>query len=444
MQLIFLKILAICFACCSVSYAQTGYEFVKPHKKKETIHFKLVNNLIIISADLNGTILDFLVDTGANNNLLFNDVDINTLNLDGLETISLKGLGLLEPIQVVTSVNNTLKIKNLINTNTTFKIFQNADINFSERLGVTVHGIIGSSIIADFVTEINYEQKKIVFHNTPLKKKKTKKHDVFSVETYNNRYFITPTLELKKEHPFAAKLLLDTGATDSVWLFNTTNEKIEVPTHYIEDFLGSAIGGDIHGKIARLPKFYMGSYAIKDDLVAFPDSTAVKLIKGYNGRNGSLGAGMLKRFNHIFNVKEHKMFFRKNHYFDKTDEYNMSGIEIAHDGTKIVSAIDPHLEFELEAGKEKATLSKLEELHFYQFKLTPIFKIIKLLENSPAAIAGLRVGDQLISVNGKKTKNHSLQEIVDWFSEEDQKEIRVLIKRGNLFLRYSFKLKRFI
>ncbi len=395
-------------------------------------------------ATLNGITMNFIIDTGANNNLLFNDTDMSSLNLEGVQSISLKGIGLEKPIEVITSIHNTLEIGNLIDENSTFKIFQNAEINFSERLGISVHGIIGSSLFSDYLTTVDYEKEKIMLHKRPIKKKKLLDYDVFSLEVYQNRFFITPTVELQKDKPFAVKLLLDTGATDSVWLFEDTKKEINIPDKHIEDYLGSAIGGDIHGKISRLYNINMGSYSLKDHLVSFPDSTAVRLIKGFNGRNGSIGAGLLKRFNYVIDINRGKLLFKRNKLFEEKQEYNMSGIELIHDGSRIISTINPHLEFEVKPGQEESTLASLQEIQFYKFKLVPIFKINQIRANSPAETAGLKIGDQLLSINGKKTKHHTIQEITHWLSEENGKEIIITAKRDGKLFNFNFKLKRLI
>ena len=45
-------------------------------------------------------------------------------------------------------------------------------------------------------------------------------------------------------------MLLDTGSSDAIWLFE--NETIGIPDKNYDDFLGRGLGGDIFGKRTKV------------------------------------------------------------------------------------------------------------------------------------------------------------------------------------------------
>ena len=57
-----------------------------------------------------------------------------------------------------------------------------------------------------------------------------------------------------------------------------------------------------------------------------------------------------------------------------------------------------------------------------QLVLIPSFKVVSVIENSPAFNAGLMPGDVVVSINGKYTSGMSLQDVNQFFYADDKKE----------------------
>ena len=78
---------------------------------RDKIHFKLVNNLIVIPVTINGVSLSFLLDTGVSKPIIFNFFNLQEeLSIHETETILIQGLGNDEPIEALRSSNNTVII----------------------------------------------------------------------------------------------------------------------------------------------------------------------------------------------------------------------------------------------------------------------------------------------------------------------------------------------
>ena len=132
---------------------------------KETIKFQFIKNLIIIPIKLNGHDMNFIVDSGLRETILFSQFD-NTIDHNSLKKIKLKGLGKDEngTTGYLSSGNKLMIGKNLISEQSTVIIIQDEYFNLFSRLGIEVHGIIGYDIFKNYALEIDYPNQKITFY----------------------------------------------------------------------------------------------------------------------------------------------------------------------------------------------------------------------------------------------------------------------------------------
>ena len=74
-------------------------------------------------------------------------------------------------------------------------------------------------------------------------------------------------------------------------------------------------------------------------------------------------------------------------------------------------------------------------------RFRPIIEIANLRVNSPAALAGLKEGDIITEVNGKRVGDIYLQGIMHQFHKTSGAKIKLGIMRGDLKFKYKFILK---
>lgn len=155
--------------------AQDGFRLLNKSYLKESVKFKLVNNLIIVPLEINGKELSFILDTGVNKTIIFNLSENDSIGLLNTEKILLRGLGGGDAIEAILSKNNNLKIKNLIGYNESVYVILKDFFDLSSKMGTTIHGIIGYNLLRNFVVKINYRTKRIHFYNP-------KKYQIKNVE----------------------------------------------------------------------------------------------------------------------------------------------------------------------------------------------------------------------------------------------------------------------
>ena len=431
------------FFISTAAYAQGGFKFFGDENRTK-IKFRLINNLIIIPVEVNGVELSFVLDTGVNKPILFNLDASDSLKINNVEEIFLKGLGEGNPIKAYKSRGNRFKIKqDIYNNNQMLYVILDENINFSQRLGFPVHGIIGYDLFKDFIVEINYARKRLWLYNPETYSYKScRKCEVFPLDFALNKPYIDARVGLEDKDSIPVKLLIDSGSSDALWLFEDMKKDIMLPTEYFEDFLGRGLSGSIYGKRSRVAQLQIGSFILEGAKVAFPDSTSVKHIKSIKERNGSLGAEVLKRFNVLFDYGNRTITLKKNKNFRAPFKYNMSGIELQHNGIRFVKELESNIQGLVKDDEDPNGGVKIVLDEHYKISLHPAFEIAEIREDSPAALAGLQQGDVIISINGKSAHRYSLQEVAEMLNEAEGKKIRLLVDRNSAMLTFFFMLRR--
>ncbi|MDX1753767.1 MAG: aspartyl protease family protein [Salinimicrobium sediminis] len=428
-------LILLIFAGIGINYSQENFT-IKNSKKSTRLKFELVNNLIIVPVELNGLQLSFLVDTGVKTTVLLNMAEEDTTQLNPFEKIQLRGLGGEDLIQAFRSRNNRLKMGKVENKNLDVFVIYDDNINFSPRLGVPVHGIIGYDLFKDFVVEINYPRRFLRLHDRKKFRKKLRGYDKLPLQFYQDKPYVTTRLEIDNK-PAIATLLLDNGLSDAVWLFpDSTN--IFVPERSYPDFLGLGLSGDVTGQRARITSMQLGENTLQKVTASFPDSLSIEGLQTYHARNGSIGSEIMRRFNIVFDYNSSAMYLQPNKWFEQEFHYDMSGIVLEHSGFTVVESLQ---RIPKKTNEEEDNILIMEPAFYKKFELKPAFEIARLRKNSPALLSGLQVGDEVTKVNGRNAYKMNLNDFVNLFSSEEGKNIKIEVLRNGQKLTFSFELK---
>lgn len=416
-------------------------DFNLPRKNTDKIKFQFINNLIVIPIELNGVELSFILDTGVSKPILFNITNTDSLQIKNVETIFLRGLGQGgKPIEALRSQKNFFKIGNAININQDIYVVFDNSINFTNRLGVNVHGIIGYDLFKNFIVEVNYISKYIKLHKPDTYVyKKCKKCEVFNLSLFNNKPYLESEVKVDS-NLIPVKLLIDTGSSDALWIFEDKELGLEpFNNRYFDDFIGKGLSGNVYGKRAKVKTFKLKSFELDDVNVAFPDSSSISTARRIQGRNGSVSGEILKRFNLIIDYNNAKITLKKNGNFKTPFYYNRSGIVLEQTGTRVIKEKEDR--GIVGYGNKGGNDTKVELNVYYKYSLKPSYSIVELRKNSPAEKAGLQIGDVILSINGKKTHELKLQRIMEYFKNDIGKLIRLKVDRDGELLPFEFRLE---
>lgn len=427
-----------------LSFGQGRFEF-PDGISKEKIPFQLLSNLVIVPVEINGVTLDFLLDTGVNATILFSIENKDSIQFNNAVPVKLRGLGDGKPIEAVKSMRNTFKIGSAVNKNQTVYIIFDQDLNFSPRLGQTVHGIIGFDFFKDFIVETNYVREQLVIHK-PESYDYSRCRRCFATDLffYNNKPYFDLDITLDGETK-AVTLLLDSGSGDAIWLFKEKDEFIRVPQKSFEDFLGLGLSGNIFGDRSKVPRVHLGNYTLRDVNTAFPYSEAFANINLYPERDGSAGGELLKRFTTVIDYRKKKLQLKRNRYFKEPFYYNMSGLTLEHDGFEYVKERLKNTntsKYGDDPNNVKNEVAIYQSNQLFAIKLAPVKKIAEIRPNSPSDLAGMRTGDIIVSLNGRPAHQYTLQELNTLFHSKEGRNMRFVISRNGLEFNISFKLQK--
>jgi len=386
-----------------------GFLFDNPKKKSITIPFKSSSNLIIIPVTINESdTLNFILDTGVKYPIITELPFVDKLNLNYMMPVPIKGLGEGVELTAYRSVNNTMHINGLTASNQEVQMIISEDFQISHLLGIPVHGLIGFNLFKDYIVEIDYINEKLILNKPEYYTYRDNKKDiVLPLHFNNNKPYVTTDVLTDDSVKINVKLLVDTGASDALWLSNKSDNRLTYPKNHIETFIGRGLGGDLYGIKGRIEAIWVGPLVLPQPIVAFPNSDLIDQLIIASDRNGTLGAEILRRFNVTIDYRNSKLTLRSTHLVNDDFNYNMSGMEI----------INP-------------------------MPGVPIFTITNVRDSSPAFIAGLKENDQIISLNNNNYKNMELNDINLLLQSRENRKIKVKYLREGAEYETAFVLKK--
>lgn len=421
----FLLLLVTClclfrFSTTSVHAQQQiqGLSFAYPTQKSLSFPFRFINNLIILPVVINDSdTLQFILDTGVSTSIMTELSIGDSLSLNYTRKVKIKGLGQGEPIDALHSFGNNFYVSGIQGKNQDLLILLQNVFNLSSVFGTRIHGLLGYNIFQNFIVEIDYSKKIISFHDPESYEYKdgwwifhrNRRYETLPLIIHETKPYILAYIIMNDGIRVPVKLLIDTGASHSLWLDTFSDSLIKLPETTVDVFLGKGLNGDIFGKLGRIPEIHLGSFIIPNPIVAFPDSMSTGQTTGLDHRNGTLGAEILRRFNVIIDYPNKKISLIKNHNFKNRFKVNRSGIDI------------------------EAPVPEL-----------PYYVISHVRKGSPADKAGLRRGDEINYINNNNAFNLTINDIYEFFYRKPGKKIKLGITRNEYKFSVIIYLREFI
>ncbi|MBN1819917.1 MAG: aspartyl protease family protein [Prolixibacteraceae bacterium] len=389
--------------------ANRGFFFNDPHKKSVSIKFKSTSNLIIIPVTINDSdTLNFILDTGVKYPIITELPFVNKLDLNYLMPVEIKGLGEGQTLTAYRSGNNKIKIEGLVANNQEVQMIIDENFQISHMLGMPVHGLIGFNLFKDYVVKIDYINEELTLYRPEYYKYRDKKHDIILPLYFDsNKPYVRTSVVTEDYEEVPVKLLVDTGASDALWLSENSDERIKLPDIHIETFLGRGLSGDLYGKKGRIDGIWVGPLILSKPIVAFPNSDVIDQLMSSNDRNGTIGAEILRRFIVTLDYRNQRLTLRPTSKVNEDFNYNMSGMEVTNPMPGL-----------------------------------PIFTINNIRVNSPAYFAGLKENDQILSINNTNYNSLELNDINLLLQSKEDRKIKLKVLRNGEEFKTEFHLKK--
>lgn len=386
--------------------------FMEGKKNTLVIPFELVSNLIVVKVKIDHVdSLNFILDTGVSNIIITEPSLKDSINAQIYRKVEISGGGE-DTVVAGISIGHKFSLNSITAFQQNLVILETDILQLSSYLGMPIHGIFGSDLFEHFAVQINYKSRYLELRKFEEFKPKAKYGQRVNLTINNNKPFINDfEITDKTGSKSNITMVLDTGAGHAL-LFDDSKEEITRPDKTIMVGLGRGLNGEIMGDLGRLKAAKLGHTRFQDVLASYPVSSAYgeKFPPNEIERHGSIGGEFLRRFILTFNYKEGYVLVKPiKMYLKKPFEHDMSGLDI------------------------RAAGDKLEKM------------VVKYIVNdSPAAEAGLMIDDELIFINDQKVDELSIAEVSQLLSQRENKTINMIVKRKGALLLCTFKLKRVI
>jgi hypothetical protein len=323
--------------------------------KQTTVPFKLINNHMYVEVKLNGQgPFELLFDTGGSNVITPTLAAQLGLKPQG----AFQGSGAGEKSQDVGLVKVAREdIGGAHLDNQVFAVI--ALESFGTVEGKHISGIFGYEVFKRLIVTTDYENNQIMLRDP-------------SGWSYAGSGARVP-FKLKEVIPVVqgeidgipGAFQLDTGSRVSLSLLRPFVEKNKLVERYNAKLLGVegwGVGGASRAWFVRAHKLNFGGVTVDEPVVGLGQQKSGGLTDIYTA--GNVGAGVLKRFNITWDYPHNQIFFEKNKNYSAPDVFDRVGLW--------------------------ANLSDAG------------FEIVDVIPGSPAAEAGLKVGDTVFAVDGMK------------------------------------------
>jgi hypothetical protein len=334
------------------------------------IPFEIYRGDIRMDARIAGKPVRLMLDNGYlwDPLLLFGSPRIDSLNLhyDGQEEVSGPGAG--SPVDSRTASGIVVTFPGIEFTGQTAIVTPVS--SGLTRWWEGTEGQVSATFLKHFVVSIDFDKGTITLTEPSAFEYGGQGVEVPLEPLEGGPWGIPGTVEMPDGRKVSLDLMLDLGYNDEIQIMTGGPHGFELPQEAIEVSLGFGVQGEILGHLGRVRGIEIGGYAVDDALAGFvpaADSSSAH-------DEAMIGLGLLSRFNIVFDYPGRRMFLEPSRNFPTPYEYNMSGM----------------------------WLRPADEGHW---------EIERVLDGSPAAEAGLEVGDRIMRINGDPAGEYSFWDL---------------------------------
>ena len=354
-------------------------------KNFAVIPFTLVDGRILVDVSINGRPAQpFLFDTGAENYLT--PEAAKELGVEGSGRIALSGVGPNQENAQFARIRD-LRLGAVQISNQQFGVGPLPSFLQDRGKEHPVAGLIGYEVLRRFPVKFNYDKRELVF----FKPGSTIDAPAGSqqIKLYFNDH--SPFIQIGVDG-MSGYFGIDTGDSSTTTLFgpfyDAHNFPVEVP---VQTRTQGGFGGEGRAVRTRIGALSFGPWVLQQPLISL--NFAATGLFSYSYTGGNLGYGLLRNFIFVLDYEHHLAYLQRSDAFGTPDRYNRSGMTFRTTDTGAVAV------------KE----------------LTP---------DTPAAEAGIRSGDQILSLNAQTPAGLPLYRFEDVLSGEAGTTVNVRYERA--------------
>jgi len=280
------------------------------------VPFETERNWIIIPVSVNGSRpLRFVLDSGAGGAgaSLINGAVADSLNLNIVGKVQARGAGTGPAVEVPIAGGVKFDIGGMQLSGGRMSVHRATP--GMEGLSVGRDGVIGRPVFANLVVEIDWERNVVRLHD-PKTFSYTGKGAVLPL-TFDEmgRPYTGASVMTDDDKSVPVNLIVDTGGSHNLSLEVGPGTPLKAPVGAAKVVLGRGASGEFTGYTGQVKGLQLAGYAVKDIPTIYPDESYGPALR--EGRQGNLGAGILRRFKIIYDYSRKRMILEPNKFFNE-------------------------------------------------------------------------------------------------------------------------------
>lgn len=373
--------------------------------------FSIENDFLVINILLDNVLpVRFIIDTGAENTVLLEKKMADILKVDYRRTFQVRGADLNTTLTAHLATGIDLRIADrLLARNRSMLVLEENYFDFERLTGTSVQGILGADFLMRFTVEFDFRKQLMILHEPNDWKPKGKYVEVSS-EFVRNRAYLNIPLSVTGKESTSRRLLLDSGAGLTL-LMHTFGDStdINLPQQTVPSYIANGLGGSLEGSVGRAQRLELGGKNLENVVTYFQPIDTIGL-NYLNGREGIIGNQLLQRFNLVIDYTLQKVWLRpEGSRWKSKFQFDRSGITVIAGGTNLRT-----------------------------------YTVASVIPGSPADLAGIRVKDRIVAVNGKSVGFMTLSGILRRLVGKPGKKVKIRYSRDGEYKVVAFKLRDLI
>lgn len=281
--------------------------------------------------------------------------------------------------------------------------------DLSSRVGRAIQGILGADVLSHFVVVISYDRQTLQLYDP-----KSFQYKGAGIKLKMQTLVGVPALDVKFS-------LRHRGTLHGLFSIATAQaQAIQFHPSFAAAHKFSELGqkmilfspldspGDFDDHLGRIESVQLGKITLQDPFAIFPGKSEHASAQPSSGVAGAIGGEILDRFTIVLDYPDQSVIFEPNPHFNDLFVADMSGL--------VLVATPPDFR---------------------------AFGVARVIEKSPAELAGIAVGDMLEKIDGNPASDYSLNDVRALFRQDGTEHTLTLLRNGN-HLQFTLKLKPLI